>query len=57
MGNACLFTSRRPAAQSCMSELRLDLTTATAAVSLISSFIMGFFANLPMGLAPGMGAW
>lgn len=54
-GYACLFTSGNPKAVKCMGELRLSLTTATAASSLISCFIIGFFANLPLGLAPGIG--
>lgn len=52
-----MFQSSEPAARECLSELRLSLTTATAATSLIASFIIGFFANLPMGLASGMGAY
>lgn len=29
--------------------------TATSAISLIATFLMGLFANLPLGLAPGLG--
>lgn len=54
-GKACLFDSTNVEAAECLSTLRLSLTTATAASSLISCFIMGFFANLPLALAPGMG--
>jgi AGZA family xanthine/uracil permease-like MFS transporter len=54
-GNACLFDTDNTAATDCLSTLRMSLTTATAASSLISCFIMGFFANLPLALAPGMG--
>lgn len=36
-------------------EVRSNLVTATAASSLISCFIMGAFANMPLALAPGMG--
>ena len=39
----------------CLAVLKLDLITATAAVSGISSFLLGLFANLPISLAPGMG--
>ncbi|KIM32264.1 hypothetical protein M408DRAFT_326887 [Serendipita vermifera MAFF 305830] len=39
----------------CKDEIRRDLITATAAVSCLSSFLMGLFANLPVTLAPGMG--
>ena len=36
-------------------EYRSDLVVATAAVSSISSVLMGLLANYPFGLAPGMG--
>ncbi|KAL5514038.1 hypothetical protein ACEPAG_2799 [Sanghuangporus baumii] len=39
----------------CINELRRDLITATAAASCLASFLMGMFANLPVGLAPGLG--
>ncbi|KAI0118197.1 purine transporter [Nemania sp. FL0031] len=39
----------------CVAEVRRDLVTATAAISSIASFCMGLFANLPVGLAPGLG--
>ncbi|KAI1771608.1 permease family-domain-containing protein [Hypoxylon cercidicola] len=39
----------------CAAEVRRDLVTATAAISALSSFCMGLFANLPVSLAPGMG--
>ncbi|KAI3327395.1 purine transporter [Xylariaceae sp. AK1471] len=39
----------------CVAEVKRDLVTATAAISAISSFCMGLFANLPVSLAPGMG--
>ncbi|KAL5522040.1 hypothetical protein ACEPAF_1896 [Sanghuangporus sanghuang] len=39
----------------CVNELRRDLITATAAASCLASFLMGVFANLPVGLAPGLG--
>ena len=54
-GNACLFHTQNEEAIKCLSNLKMSLTTATAAVSLISSFFVGFFANLPLALAPGMG--
>lgn len=54
-GNSCLFHTSNPEASDCLSTLKMSLTTATAAVSLISSFFVGFFANLPLALAPGMG--
>jgi hypothetical protein len=33
-----------------------SLITATAASSLISTFFIGYFGNLPLALAPGIGA-
>ncbi|KAI5122410.1 hypothetical protein M0805_002960 [Coniferiporia weirii] len=39
----------------CVNEVRRDLITATAAVSCLASVLMGVFANLPVGLAPGLG--
>ncbi|KAI0130067.1 purine transporter [Xylariales sp. AK1849] len=39
----------------CAGEVKRDLVTATAAISALSSFCMGLFANLPVSLAPGMG--
>ncbi|KAF3937994.1 hypothetical protein ABW19_dt0206999 [Dactylella cylindrospora] len=39
----------------CLLVLQRDLITATAAISALSSFCMGLFANLPIALAPGMG--
>ena len=55
LGDSCIFVSSNPAAEACLQTLRMSLTTATAAASLVSCFIIGFFANLPMGLAPGIG--
>ena len=39
----------------CKNEIRRDLITGTAAASCLASFLMGIFANLPVGLAPGLG--
>jgi AGZA family xanthine/uracil permease-like MFS transporter len=39
----------------CVLEVRRDLVTATAAISALTTFCMGLFANLPIALAPGMG--
>ena len=44
-----------PEYQLCLAEIRRDLTTATAAISALTTFCMGLFANMPIGLAPGMG--
>jgi AGZA family xanthine/uracil permease-like MFS transporter len=40
---------------SCVAEVQRELITTTAAVSALSSCLMGIFANLPVGLAPGLG--
>ncbi|ORZ26006.1 permease family-domain-containing protein [Absidia repens] len=39
----------------CIYEGKLDLIMATSIIAMISSIMMGVFANLPLGLAPGMG--
>ncbi|KAF1946033.1 hypothetical protein EJ02DRAFT_367757 [Clathrospora elynae] len=39
----------------CVQEVKRDLVTATAAISALTSFCMGLFANMPIALAPGMG--
>ncbi|RYP77768.1 hypothetical protein DL771_000865 [Monosporascus sp. 5C6A] len=39
----------------CVAEIKRDIVTATAAISALTSFAMGLFANLPVSLAPGMG--
>ncbi|KAF4469502.1 MFS transporter AGZA family xanthine uracil permease [Fusarium albosuccineum] len=41
--------------QLCVAEIKRDAVTATAAISALASFFMGLLANLPVGLAPGMG--
>ncbi|XP_057791498.1 adenine/guanine permease AZG2 [Salvia miltiorrhiza] len=40
----------------CLSKLKSDLIVGTALSSMIGSLAMGLLANLPLGLAPGMGA-
>ncbi|KIK05624.1 hypothetical protein K443DRAFT_674923 [Laccaria amethystina LaAM-08-1] len=40
---------------SCINEVRQNLITTTAAIAALSSFLMGLLANLPVGLAPGLG--
>lgn len=40
---------------SCVADVRRDLITTTAAVSAMASFLMGLLANLPVGMAPGLG--
>lgn len=44
-----------PAYMLCVQEIQRDLVTATAAISALTSFCMGLFANMPIALAPGMG--
>ncbi|KAL2135036.1 hypothetical protein VTI74DRAFT_10073 [Chaetomium olivicolor] len=39
----------------CKADVKKDLVTATAAIAALGSFCMGLFANLPVGIAPGMG--
>lgn len=39
----------------CKAVVKRDLVTATAAISALTSFCMGLFANMPIALAPGMG--
>ncbi|KAJ0117706.1 inner membrane protein yieg [Diaporthe amygdali] len=41
--------------QSCANVVKQDLITATAALSGLASILFGFFTNLPVALAPGMG--
>ncbi|KAG6402050.1 hypothetical protein SASPL_138920 [Salvia splendens] len=53
---ACKFDPINPGYAACLDKTRKDLIVATDASSLIGSAIMGLFANLPLALAPGMGA-
>lgn len=39
----------------CLSVIRRDFITGTAAISALTTFCMGLFANMPIALAPGMG--
>ncbi|KAJ7117933.1 permease family-domain-containing protein [Mycena crocata] len=39
----------------CVNDVRNDLIVSTAAIAALSSFLMGLFANLPIGMAPGLG--
>ncbi|KDQ57892.1 hypothetical protein JAAARDRAFT_34700 [Jaapia argillacea MUCL 33604] len=39
----------------CVQEVRRDLITTTAAIAALSSCLMGLLANLPVGMAPGLG--
>lgn len=53
---SCKFNPVNPGYAACLENTRKDLIVATIASSLIGCFIMGTFANLPLGLAPGMGS-
>ncbi|KAH7876622.1 permease family-domain-containing protein [Lentinula edodes] len=39
----------------CVNDVRNDLIISTAAMAALSSVLMGLFANLPVGMAPGLG--
>lgn len=56
LGPQCLQDPEDPGAVACMTQLARSLITATAASSLISTFFIGYFGNLPLALAPGIGA-
>ncbi|KAK7221754.1 hypothetical protein V2G26_009757 [Clonostachys chloroleuca] len=38
----------------CKQGIRRDAVTATAAICALATFCMGLFANMPVGVAPGM---
>ncbi|KAJ4704278.1 Adenine/guanine permease [Melia azedarach] len=52
---SCKFPPVNAGYSNCLEKTRKDLIVATTASALIGSLIMGIFANLPLGLAPGMG--
>ncbi|KAI9269830.1 permease family-domain-containing protein [Sporodiniella umbellata] len=39
----------------CVYQVKLNLIMGTAIIAMISSVLIGVFANLPLGMAPGMG--
>ncbi|CEI88219.1 Putative Nucleoside transporter [Rhizopus microsporus] len=39
----------------CVYQVKLDLIMGTTIIAMISSILIGVFANLPLGMAPGMG--
>ena len=45
-----------PEYQQCLNELHRGYIVATAAAACLSSALMGLMANMPLGLAPGLGA-
>ena len=55
LGAQCLVDPEDEQAQECMALLMRSLITATSASSLISTFFIGYFGNLPLALAPGIG--
>lgn len=55
-GPQCKFPPVNRGYEQCLERTKRDLIVATAVSSLIGCLIMGLFANLPLGLAPGMGA-
>jgi AGZA family xanthine/uracil permease-like MFS transporter len=48
-------TADADAYAACKEQVRQDYITATSAIAFISSFLMGLLANMPLGLAPGLG--
>ncbi|KAI7823124.1 permease family-domain-containing protein [Kickxella alabastrina] len=54
--NALIITdSGGTSYSSCLQDIKLDIITATCAISCLACIFMGVFANLPIALAPGMG--
>ena len=50
----CMFKPN-PGYQNCLATTKSDLMVGTILSAMIGSFAMGVLANLPLGLAPGMG--
>ena len=44
-----------PTYTACLGEIQRDFITTTAAIAALASSLMGALANLPVGLAPGLG--
>lgn len=53
---SCKFSPVNPGYAACLEKTRKDLIVATVAAAVIGSVIMGVLANLPLGMAPGMGS-
>jgi adenine/guanine/hypoxanthine permease len=53
---AVVGAKANPGYQQCLARTKSDLIVATAVAAMAGSFAMGLFANLPLALAPGMGA-
>ncbi|XP_061368503.1 adenine/guanine permease AZG1-like [Gastrolobium bilobum] len=54
--DSCKYPPVNPGYAACVERTRKDLIVATVLSSLVGCTIMGIFANLPLALAPGMGA-
>ncbi len=44
-----------PACQACLSNMKQSLISSTAIACVCAHFLMGIMANMPLGIAPGMG--
>ncbi|XP_066337931.1 adenine/guanine permease AZG2-like [Miscanthus floridulus] len=55
-GPECTVVGANPGYEQCLARTKSDLIVATAVAAMAGSFAMGVFANLPLALAPGMGA-
>ncbi|CAM0875968.1 unnamed protein product [Alopecurus aequalis] len=55
-GPECMMGTSNPGYQECLARTKSDLVVATAVAAMAGSFAMGVLANLPLALAPGMGA-
>ncbi|TBU27120.1 xanthine/uracil permease [Dichomitus squalens] len=44
-----------PAYNTCLGEIQRDFITTTASIASLASVLMGALANLPVGMAPGLG--
>ncbi|KAK4746945.1 hypothetical protein SAY87_025982 [Trapa incisa] len=53
---SCKFNPVNPGYAACLDKVRKDLIVATVASSIVGCIMMGLFANLPLAMAPGMGA-
>lgn len=54
-GNADPTCSDNADYMACVYQVKLDMIMATTIIAMISSVLIGVFANLPLGMAPGMG--
>ncbi|KAI0641786.1 hypothetical protein C8Q79DRAFT_293577 [Trametes meyenii] len=59
-GGTCICSTKDGCASdpiylTCVVDVKRDLITSTAAIAALSSFPMGLLANMPVGMAPGLG--